>query len=191
MASRNQAALRSVSGVRVSLTVMIATFTMPMLCAFWRCSCVLAEPESIPTAYAIYSLPIMINLPSLFALDGKTALVTGGSRGLGEEIAIGLAEAGAPVYLVALREKWPRPARQAAARDALRRLRRQQRRADRLDARTGGQMGAAQYSGQRDRAGVLCDTDDRGSTAPYGRGPARKCADGAARARGRDQGRGR
>ena len=39
-----------------------------------------------------------------FKLDGKVALVTGASRGLGAEIAIGLAEAGADVALVARKE---------------------------------------------------------------------------------------
>jgi gluconate 5-dehydrogenase len=39
-----------------------------------------------------------------FRLDGKTALVTGGSRGLGLEIAYGLREAGARVVLMARRE---------------------------------------------------------------------------------------
>lgn len=37
--------------------------------------------------------------PQLFDLSGKTALVTGGGRGLGESFAIGLAEAGADVVL--------------------------------------------------------------------------------------------
>ena len=40
----------------------------------------------------------------LFDLTGQVALVTGGSRGLGEEIAGGLAEAGASLMLVARRE---------------------------------------------------------------------------------------
>ncbi len=52
----------------------------------------------------------MQTAPQLFRLDGRTALVTGGSRGLGEEIAHGLAEAGASVYLVARRDKWLTPA---------------------------------------------------------------------------------
>jgi gluconate 5-dehydrogenase len=38
-------------------------------------------------------------MESLFALDGKVALVTGAARGLGWEIAAGLAGAGAHVYL--------------------------------------------------------------------------------------------
>jgi NAD(P)-dependent dehydrogenase (short-subunit alcohol dehydrogenase family) len=45
----------------------------------------------------------------IFDLTGRTALVTGGSRGLGEEIAEGLAEAGASVLLVARREEWLGP----------------------------------------------------------------------------------
>src|SRR5262245_45249744 len=36
----------------------------------------------------------------LFRLDGKTALVTGGARGLGKTMATALAEAGADVALV-------------------------------------------------------------------------------------------
>jgi gluconate 5-dehydrogenase len=46
----------------------------------------------------------------LFDLSGRVALVTGGSRGLGEEMAEGLAEAGASLLLVARREQWLDPA---------------------------------------------------------------------------------
>lgn len=51
----------------------------------------------------------MPDVRSLFDLSGQTAIVTGGSRGLGAEIAEGLAEAGAAVFLVARRNEWLAP----------------------------------------------------------------------------------
>lgn len=51
----------------------------------------------------------MPHVTDLFNLNGKVALVTGGSRGLGREIAEGLAEAGATVTITARREQWLRP----------------------------------------------------------------------------------
>ncbi len=52
----------------------------------------------------------MTELNRLFDLSGHVALITGGSRGLGEEIAEGLAEAGASLMLLARREQWLGPA---------------------------------------------------------------------------------
>lgn len=46
----------------------------------------------------------------LFDLSGRVALVTGASRGLGQEIAQGLAEAGAAVFVLARRDQWLGPA---------------------------------------------------------------------------------
>lgn len=51
----------------------------------------------------------MPTLKQLFDLTGRVAIVTGGSRGLGEEMAEGLAEAGASLMLCARREQWLTP----------------------------------------------------------------------------------
>lgn len=51
----------------------------------------------------------MKTVQQLFDLTGKTAIVTGGSRGLGKEMAEGLAEAGANIMLCARRENWLTP----------------------------------------------------------------------------------
>src|SRR5437773_3366142 len=45
-------------------------------------------------------------IKELFNLDGRVAIVTGGSRGLGREMAEGLAEAGASLMLCARRPEW-------------------------------------------------------------------------------------
>jgi NAD(P)-dependent dehydrogenase (short-subunit alcohol dehydrogenase family) len=49
------------------------------------------------------------HVKELFDLTGRAAIVTGGSRGLGREMAEGLAEAGASLMLCARREEWLRP----------------------------------------------------------------------------------
>ena len=51
----------------------------------------------------------MPSLTDLFDLSGRVAIVTGGSRGLGEEMAEGLAEAGAALMICARREQWLTP----------------------------------------------------------------------------------
>ena len=51
----------------------------------------------------------MPSIRDLFDLSGRVAIVTGGSRGLGEEMAEGLAEAGAALMLCARREEWLSP----------------------------------------------------------------------------------
>lgn len=52
----------------------------------------------------------MPTLRELFDLTGRSAIVTGGSRGLGLEMAEGLAEAGASLMLCARRNEWLAPA---------------------------------------------------------------------------------
>ena len=46
------------------------------------------------------------HVKELFDLSGKTAIVTGGSRGIGREMAEALAEAGASLMLCARRQEW-------------------------------------------------------------------------------------
>ena len=46
------------------------------------------------------------HIRDLFDLTGRTAIVTGGSRGIGKEMAEGLAEAGANLVLCARRAEW-------------------------------------------------------------------------------------
>jgi NAD(P)-dependent dehydrogenase (short-subunit alcohol dehydrogenase family) len=50
------------------------------------------------------------HIKELFDLSNRVAIVTGGSRGLGREMAEGLAEAGASLMLCARREEWLTPA---------------------------------------------------------------------------------
>jgi NAD(P)-dependent dehydrogenase (short-subunit alcohol dehydrogenase family) len=51
----------------------------------------------------------MKTVQQLFDLTGRVAIVTGGSRGLGQEFAEGLGEAGASLMLCARREQWLAP----------------------------------------------------------------------------------
>jgi len=60
-----------------------------------------------------------MHVRDLFDLAGKAAIVTGGSRGLGLEIARGLGEAGARVRITARREEWLAPAAEALRREGI------------------------------------------------------------------------
>jgi gluconate 5-dehydrogenase len=51
-----------------------------------------------------------MDVRELYSLEGRVAVVTGGSRGLGLEIAHGLGEAGASVVVTARRQEWLQPA---------------------------------------------------------------------------------
>ena len=55
------------------------------------------KPDNVPT------------INELFNLKDRIAIVTGGSRGLGQEMAEGLAEAGASLMLCARRDEWLTP----------------------------------------------------------------------------------
>jgi gluconate 5-dehydrogenase len=54
-------------------------------------------------------VPAIPTIRELFDLTGRVAIVTGGSRGLGQEMAEGLAEAGASLMLCARRAEWLTP----------------------------------------------------------------------------------
>jgi NAD(P)-dependent dehydrogenase (short-subunit alcohol dehydrogenase family) len=56
-----------------------------------------------------YKPDIVPGISELFQLTDRIAIVTGGSRGLGQEMAEGLAEAGASLMLCARRDEWLTP----------------------------------------------------------------------------------
>ena len=67
------------------------------------------QPRLTPQQTRQYKPAIVPTIKDLFDLTGKVAIVTGGSRGLGQEMAEGLAEAGARLMLCARRDEWLTP----------------------------------------------------------------------------------
>jgi len=48
----------------------------------------------------LYSMVDSISITSMFSLEGQTAMVIGGIRGIGKSVTLALAEAGANIVLV-------------------------------------------------------------------------------------------
>lgn len=92
--------LRHLFFVRETLAVLICEpqfFSRPH--QRWFVFVPLLELSEIPTTRKS-TTDTMTSVKQLFSLEGQTALVTGGTRGIGQSMAIALAEAGADILLV-------------------------------------------------------------------------------------------
>src|SRR4051812_21504631 len=78
----------------------------PPLALTGACACVMGFALLTASRVAKYKLDSVPSINELFRLDGRIAIVTGGSRGIGKEMAEGLAEAGASLMLCARRSEW-------------------------------------------------------------------------------------
>src|SRR5215470_1232961 len=96
--NRRCSSVRS-SRVKMSSGPMLWVRNCPPAAVCWVDTCVRRKykPAHVPT------------INELFDLTGRAAIVTGGSRGLGREMAEGLAEAGARLMLCARRKEWLDP----------------------------------------------------------------------------------
>lgn len=88
-----------VFGVRSAHCRVLRATALNLFVSVLTCLCTFTEAFRIPTRPK--RIPdTMTSVKQLFSLEGQTALVTGGTRGIGQSMAIALAEAGADILLV-------------------------------------------------------------------------------------------
>src|SRR6201982_4127845 len=100
--------LRS-SRMKTSAAETVVVRNCPPLPVTAACACVMGSLCVDSLAAGKYKPDNVPTINELFRLDGRIAIVTGGSRGIGQEMAEGLAEAGASLMLCARRGGWLGP----------------------------------------------------------------------------------